>query len=158
MMQLSKATFCSAALACLLLLFSGVHAEEGAVTTPTRMDIFTTTDQPTLTIDRFAAEHPNVAIQVHTLDAIERYEDELSKALPSDPDAAKQLVLKRMQRLSKGSRDQLQHSATALATALNVGVEKFPAIVFDAEFVVYGLTDPFRALSYYRDWPLGAMP
>ena len=158
MMQPSKATFSGAALACLLLLFSGVHAKEGAVITPTRMDVFTTSDQPTLNVDRFAAEHPNVAIQVHTLDAIERFEDELSKALPADPDAAKQLVLKRMQRLSKGRRDQLQHSATALVTALNVGVERYPAIVFDAEFVVYGLTDPFRALSYYRDWPLGAMP
>ena len=158
MMQLSKATFFSAAVACSLLLFSGVHAQDHAVATPTRMEVFTTSDQLSVIIDRFAAEHPHVAVQVHTLDAIERLEDELSQALPKDPEAARQLVLKRMQRLSKGRRDQLQHSATALATALNVGVEKYPAIVFDEEFVVYGLTDPFRALLVYRDWQLGAAP
>ncbi len=91
---------------------------------------------------------------MHTLNAIETLEDELSRGLPADPDQAKRLALGRLQQLSTHNRSQLQHAATSIATALSYGVKKYPAIVFDGEFVVYGLSDPFRGLEHYRRWRL----
>ncbi len=142
----------SAELALLLGVAQLSQADNPALAT--RMDVFITADQPTKRLDAFVLRQPEIALRVHTLDAIENLEDELSRELPPDPREAKRLVLARLQQLSKGTRAQLEHSATAIATALLYGVEQYPSIVFDAEFVVYGLIDPFRALEHYRRWRL----
>ncbi len=118
------------------------------------MDIFTTSNQPIKRLNVFVLRHPEIALRVHTLDAIERFEDDLSQGLPADPQQAKRLALGRLQQLSTHNRTQLQHAATSIATALSYGIKKYPAIVFDGEFVVYGLSDPLRALEHYRRWRL----
>lgn len=120
----------------------------------TRMDIFVTAEQPIKRLDTFVAKHPDITLHVHTLDAIENLEDELSNGLPGGLREAKRLVLTRLQQLSRDKRAQLKHSAASIATALHYGVVKYPAIVFDAEFVVYGLTDPVLALMRYGRWRL----
>ena len=143
-------------LSTVLALFLGVaqlsYADNPA--SATRMEIFITAEQSIKQLDAFVLRHPDIALRVHTLDAIENLEDELSRGLPADPREAKRLALARLTQLNKDTRAQLQHSATSIATALHYGIEQYPAIVFDTEFVVYGLTDPFRALEHYRRWRL----
>ena len=78
-----------------------------------------------------------------------------SQGLSADPDKAKRLVLRKLQQLSKATRSQLEHSAKSLAKAVQYGIEKYPAIVFDGELVVYGLTDLSAALMHYRHWQAG---
>ena len=146
----SNAIFLGTMLAPLLGELS--HAEN--LTSVASMDVFITANQPIDRLDAFVLRHTDIALRVHTLDAIETLEDELSQGLPADRHQAKRLALARLKQLSKDNRAQLQHSATAIATALHYGVEKYPAIVFDTEFVVYGLTDPFRALEHYQRWRL----
>ena len=148
----SNAIFLGAVLA--LLVGLGALTQANNPASATRMDIFITADQPIKRLDAFVLRHPEIILHVHRLDAIETLEDDLSKALPADPYRAKRLALARLQQLSKESLAQLEHSATSIATALHYGVEQYPAIVFDAELVVYGLTDPFRALEHYRRWRL----
>ncbi|MCH8073422.1 MAG: TIGR03757 family integrating conjugative element protein [Proteobacteria bacterium] len=139
----------------LFILCQLTWAEKQMVMTPTSIEIFTTTDQRITAIDRFAVEHMDIAIQIYKLDAIKGLEDTLSEGLSADPDKAKRLVLARLQQLNKGTRSQLEHSATALAKAVQYGVEKYPAIVFDGELVVYGLTDLSVAVMHYRLWRSG---
>ena len=100
----------------------------------------------------------HIAIQIHEVDAIKGLEDTLSQGLAADPDKAKRLVLERLQQLNNETRSQLEHSATALARAVQYGVEKYPAMVFDGEVVVYGLTDLSVALMHYRLWRSGETP
>ena len=150
MSKTSNGFYVSAVLALFLGVAQLSQAEKPA--SATRMDIFITADQPIERLDVFVLRHPDIAFRVHTLDAIESLEDELSRDLPADPRSAKRLALARLKQLSKDTRAQLQHSATSIAAALHYGIEQYPAIVFDAEFVVYGLTDPFRALQHYRRW------
>ena len=146
--------FCVSAV---LALFLGVIqlSQADNLASATRMDVFITADQPIERLNTFVLRHPDIALRVHTLDAIESLEDELSRDLPADPRSAKRLALARLKQLSKDTRAQLQHSAASIAIALHYGIEQYPAIVFDAEFVVYGLTDPFRALEHYRRWRIG---
>ena len=148
MSETSKAIFFSAVL--VLLLGELIQAEQ--LPPATRMDIFTSSDSPIKRLNGFVSRHPKIRLHVHTLDAIETLEDELSQGLPADPQQAKRLALGRLQQLSTHNRSQLQHAATAIATALSYGVTKYPAIVIDGEFVVYGLSDPLRALEHYRRW------
>jgi len=137
-----------------LLLGLGERSQADNPVSASRMDLFITADQPIKRLDAFVLRHPEITLRIHTLDAIETLEDELSRGLPADPQRAKRLALARLQQLNKDTRSQLEHSATSIATALHYGVERYPAIVFDAKFVVYGLTDPLRALEHYRRWRL----
>ena len=140
----------------LLLVLSYVsQAEKLVVMTPTSIEIFTTIDQPISAIDTFVATHPEIDVRIHKLDAIKQLEGKLSQGLSADPDKAKRLVLRKLQQLSKGTRSQLEHSARSLAKAVQYGIEKYPAIVFDGELVVYGLTDLSAALMHYRHWQAG---
>ncbi len=146
----------SAIVASLLLVSSKVTlAETQTAMTPTSIEIFTATDQPISAIDTFVEEHPAIGVQFHQLDAIKRLQARLSRGLSADPEQAKHVVLERLQRLSKATQRQLQRSATALAKAMQYGVEKYPAIVFDGELVVYGVSDLSVALRHYRHWHAG---
>lgn len=139
----------------LFVLSLVTQAEKLVVMTPTSIEIFTTIDQPISAIDTFVAKHPEIDVRIHKLDAIKQLEGKLSQGLSSDPDKAKRLVLRKLQQLGKATRSQLEHSAKSLAKAVQYGIEKYPAIVFDGEFVVYGLSDLSLALTQYRHWQVG---
>ncbi len=140
----------------LLFVLSHVtQAEKLVAMTPTSIEIFTTTDQPISAIETFVAKHPETDVRIHKLDAIKQLEGKLSQGLSADPDKAKRLVLRKLQQLSNDTRSQLETSARSLAKAVQYGIEKYPAIVFDGELVVYGLTDLSAALMHYRHWQAG---
>jgi integrating conjugative element protein (TIGR03757 family) len=120
----------------------------------TRIDVFITADQLINRFDAFVAKHPEITVRVHTLDAIENLKDELSTGLPRDPREAKRVALSRLKQLSKNKRAELEHAATSIATALSYGVTQYPAIVFNSEFVIYGLSDPLLALEHFQRWHL----
>ena len=141
--------------ALLLVLSHVTQAEKLVAMTPTSIEIFTTIDQPISAIDTFVTKHPETDVRIQKLDAIKQVEDKLSQGLSADPDKAKGLVLERLQLLGKATRSQLEHSAKSLAKAVQYGVEKYPAIVFDGELVVYGLSDLSAALMHYRHWQAG---
>ena len=147
----------STVVALLLVLSHVTQAEKLVAMTPTSIEIFTSIDQPMSAIDTFVAKHPEIDVRIHKLDAIKQLESKLSQRLSADPDKAKRLVLDRLQQLNKGTRSQLEHSATALAKAVQYGVEKYPAMVFDGELVVYGLTDLSVALMHYGLWRAGEL-
>ncbi len=140
----------------LLFVLSHVtQAEKLMALTPISIEIFSTIDQPISAIDTFVAKHPEIEVRIHKLDAIKQLEGQLSQGLSADPDKAKRLVLGKLQQLGKGTRRQLEHSARSLAKAVQYGVEKYPAIVFDGELVVYGVTDLSAASMHYRHWQAG---
>ncbi|MEA2093693.1 MAG: DUF1525 domain-containing protein [Pseudomonadota bacterium] len=43
-----------------------------------------------------------------------------------------------------------------LARALQYGIDRYPAIVFDGQLVVYGVTELGQALHQYYHWQGGA--
>lgn len=145
------------ALSLVFVLNSVTWADKNAVIAPRSIEIFISGDQPTSRNAHFMEKHRGIEIRVHTLDAIRGLEHTLSRDLPSNSDEAKRLVLKRLQRLNNGDRIRLEHSATALAKAVQLGVTKYPAIVFDGKLVVYGLTDLSIALKQYRSWQAGEL-
>jgi integrating conjugative element protein (TIGR03757 family) len=143
----------------LILAFGpATQAQTVDAMTPTSIDIFTTTNQPISKVHAFVNQLPDIEVQIHKLDGIKRFEVYLSAGLPGDTGNAKDIALKRLGQVSKATRHQLEHSATALAAALQYGVQQYPAIVFDGEFVVYGVTDLSIALAHYRQWQQGQTP
>ena len=136
-------------IATLFALIPLAQSQAATRVTPTQIEVFVTSGQAINAIDSFRDHHPKIIVEIHKLDAIKQLEDLLSKGLPSDPAKAKDWALKRLQTLSQ---TELEQSARSLAKAVQYGLEKYPAIVFDGEFVVYGLTDLGLGLMHYRHW------
>jgi len=90
--------------------------------------------------------------RLYSVDRIEYLQQRLSSDLPRDPAQAKQAVLKRFQSMDADLSRQLENAAKGLAKALQYGIDRYPAIVFDGESVIYGVTDLDVATSYYRRW------
>ena len=91
-------------------------------------------------------------ITVYYIDRIDRIQQELSKDLPANPEAAKQTVLRRFQRKLS---HELENASNGLVQAMQYGIDRYPAIVFDGNAVVYGITDVRAAIQRYRQWQTG---
>ncbi len=91
-------------------------------------------------------------IEVYALDGIEGLEATLSERLSTDPNAARRVALKRVSQMDAVRIEQAQRAAVGLVRAAEYGIDRYPAIVFDGQAVVYGITDIGEALRYYRVW------
>ena len=94
-------------------------------------------------------------ITVYYIDRIDRLQKELSIDLPADPEAAKQTALHRFQRIDSHLSSELENAAKGLVQAMQYGIDRYPAIVFDGNAVVYGITDVRAATQRYRQWQAG---
>ena len=146
----------------ILLILAGnvVQAARNDAATPQLIEVFASTDLP-ITVG--AAINADVAsskndLQIYELDGIQRIEAKLSKDLSADPEQSKRIVLQRLQKLGAADRAQMQRAAMGLSKVVQYGVDRYPAIVFDGQMVVYGVTDLEAALQYYRAWRTGSQP
>ena len=114
------------------------------------IEVFTTSEHPAV-----GAEHERLriaAITTYAVDGLERFESELSEGLPADADTAKAAALRRIQQLDDARMAPAKNAAFGLAKAVQYGVDRYPAIVFDGRAVVYGVTDLVEALDRYEAW------
>ena len=131
----------------LLLSVAGcaqVHAQ--ASETP-RIEVFVAGDAPHL--------EKTAGVTVYRVDAIARLQAALSRELPGDPQTAKDIVLARVARLDTDQSLHLEQAARGLARAMHHGIDRYPAIVFDGQAVVYGITDIEVALGLWHRWRKG---
>ena len=89
---------------------------------------------------------------VYLIDRIYKLQEELSIDLPADPESAKSLALQRFQRMNTQLSRELENAAKGLVQAMQYGIDRYPAIVFDGQAVVYGLTDIPAATQLYQRW------
>ncbi|MGE0486176.1 MAG: TIGR03757 family integrating conjugative element protein [Gammaproteobacteria bacterium] len=114
------------------------------------IEVFTKSEQPVV-----GAEHKRVrtaTITIYAVDGLERFESGLSEGLPADPDASKAEALRRIQLLDDARMAPAKNAAFGLAKAVQYGVDRHPAIVFDGRAVVYGVTDVVQALDRFEVW------
>tara|TARA_R110002111_G_scaffold51311_3_gene89894 strand:- start:897 stop:1334 length:438 start_codon:yes stop_codon:yes gene_type:complete len=116
--------------------------------------------EPLTTIEVFTDALNPVAgsagtITVYHIDRIARLQQTLAKDLPSDPEAAKQTVLQRFQRMDRQLSIELANAANGLLKAAQYSIDRYPAIVFDGRAVLYGITDIQAATQRYRQWQAG---
>jgi integrating conjugative element protein (TIGR03757 family) len=137
-----------------LLAGHPVQADERAMVLPQRIDVFTTTAQPVSTeaVDGLVGRGVRLEPQVYQVDGLQAVEAVLSHRLPRDPAAAERVVRDRRARWDAHDRVGLQQSATGLTKALAYGLDRVPAVVFDGQGVIYGVTDLGEALRRYQQW------
>jgi integrating conjugative element protein (TIGR03757 family) len=119
--------------------------------TPIRIEVFTAGDRPIWppASDDIASLPP---IELYEIDGVTRLEAELSDGLADNPETARRLVQERFGQIDGSRLDVARRSAAGLINAAEYGVDRYPAIVFDGNAVVYGVTDIGKALRQYRTW------
>jgi len=127
----------------LLLTITSGNAVANAADGMTQVEVFTATDLEIVDESAIDTKDPyrNIDLQFYPLNGIQLIETELSKGLTSQPDQSERLVLQRIQMLDDRTRRRMQRSAVGLSRAMQYGIDRLPAIVFDGLVVVYGVTD-----------------
>jgi integrating conjugative element protein (TIGR03757 family) len=93
-----------------------------------------------------------VPVTVYDLDAPAREEARFSQGLPADRDQAMAEAKRRLADISQSEQDRINSAFDGLLKALQYGLDRYPAIVFDdGQAVVYG-TGLEEALGHYRKW------
>lgn len=140
-----------------LLVVTVAQAGQPVEVHPRLVEVFTTTES-SVTGDaaiNSQAVHGETEFHVYELDGIQRIEAKLSEGLTADPEKSKRVVLQRFQQLHEDDRARMQRAAMGLAKAMQYGVDRYPAIVFDGEVAIYGVTDIGEALHRYQEWREG---
>ena len=137
---------------CFLTVF---RAEASPLALSVHVEVFTTTShkvggQPANINEQKDGDRAD--IEVYELDEIQLVGAQLSRELPANPDQAKRLALHRIHDMDEHNRAHLQRSAFGLARAMQYGIDRYPAIVFDEATVVYGVVDLADALRIYQRW------
>ena len=145
---------------CVWLVSLVLLADTACADPPSVIEVFTSAERPLIKTDAndSGGDWQDLAITVYEIDGIQSLERELSLDLPVEPQQSKAMVLQRLQRFDAPTRARLHSAATGLSKVLQYGVERYPAVVFDGEAVVYGLTDLSVALEHYRAWQTGRQP
>ena len=145
----------NARLSCVLLSVLGLLPVQAETEAWPRIEVFTRADTPVTGLQGLAAgsgrEGPR--IHIYVLDGLHALEEQFSENLAHDPAQARRQALERIYRLNETDRARLQRTAVALARAVHYGIDRYPAMVFDGQLVVYGLTDLEAALALYRRQP-----
>lgn len=144
---MNKPTF----LLLLTAMLSPALLQAGSTHAPTlaHIEVFTNGNYP---VSNTASA--DVPIKIYDLDASIGLEEKLSAGLPSDPEQAKAMALKRLEALGAGRLAKMVNQAYEGTTqAMTYELVKIPAIVFDnGTSVIYGITDIEDAIRRYQVW------
>jgi integrating conjugative element protein (TIGR03757 family) len=136
-----------------VLLYSGVTlADQHQQNLPHVIEAFTSVKFPFVDARGIGNDSYGLDITIYEIDEIESIERDLSIDMPADPEKSKRIALERIQHMDDQSKTKMQIAAQGLAKAMQYGVDRYPAIVFDGQAVVYGVTDVQTALAHYRAW------
>lgn len=138
-----------------MILFSvNILGNQTAADPIKRVEVFTSTERPIVQIQEQDLGRKLVRIDVHAypIDGMQLLEDALSFDLPTDPQRSKQVALQRLQEIDEEAKSKLQLAAIGLTRAMQYGIDRYPAVVFNGEAVVYGVTDVAVALEHYQAW------
>ncbi|WP_405240731.1 DUF1525 domain-containing protein [Lentisalinibacter orientalis] len=111
-----------------------------------RMEIFATSDT------WIPDPPPEVTLTVYRFDGLRALETQLSAELPADPETATAEAAQRIRRLQADDFGRAEEAARGLSRALELGIDRYPAMVIEEQVILYGLRDPGVALDRYRTW------
>jgi integrating conjugative element protein (TIGR03757 family) len=136
-----------------VLLYSGAtFADQHQQNLPHVIEAFTSVKYLFVDARGIGNDSHGLDVTIYEIDGIESIERDLSIDMPADPEKSKRIALDRIQHMDDQSITKIRMAALGLAKAMQYGVDRYPAIVFDGQAVVYGVTDVQSALTNYRAW------
>ncbi len=137
----------------LLALSLNGYGNEHSKDTTVFIEVFTSGQFPIRGSETSGVRNNALGTITHyDLDGIYQLQQTLSQGLPNDPVQAKQLVLQRLQSMDAALSHRLENAGNGLVQALHYGIDRTPAIVFDHQAVIYGVTELDDAKEQYSQW------
>ena len=125
-----------------------LQAASPGASMPSSIEVFTNGRYPIS-----STTSASVPVQIYNLDAPGRLEDKLSADLPSNPEQAKTIALKRLNAHGPKLSGMVDQAYEGIIKAMNYELKKIPAVVFDdGASVIYGITDINDAIKHYQLW------
>lgn len=137
-----------------LLIFSLLFSVQALAIEPNQM-VVVVNDEQTQRLEGVGAvtryfNRKHGSFEIHSLDGVANFENELSKGLSSDSEKAKKQAKEMYEKMGKAAMTKLILKAyKAKMLTLNYQLEKYPAIIFDDKYVVYGEFNLNTALNRY---------
>jgi integrating conjugative element protein (TIGR03757 family) len=119
---------------------------QGMATGATSIELFATQAQ----LDAMGSLPASV--KTYAIDGLTRFEQSLSQSLPNDLTQATAMAEQTLRDLTTEERQALQHLVDGQLKQQQYRLDRYPAIVFDGQAIVYGTTDILRATGHYRSW------
>ncbi len=118
------------------------------------LEVFTTSQRPVVALAPKSATNAlfDYAVTVYEIDGLQFIERKLSHDLPIDRGQSQHLAMQRLRRLEEPEVRGMRAAAMGLAKAMQYGIDRTPAVVFDGEAVVYGMADVSAAVEAYEAW------
>ncbi len=138
-----------------MILFSvNILGNQTAADPIQRVEVFTSTERPIVQMQEegLGSKLTRLDVSAYAIDGMQLIEDTLSFDLPPDPQRSKQVALQRLQEIGEEAKSKMQLAAIGLTKAMHYGIDRYPAVVFNGEAVVYGVTDIAVALEHYQAW------
>lgn len=115
---------------------------------PNLIQVITYNNRAIQNID--TAKNLQISIEIFNLDDQFNLQDELSKDLPKDKDAAIEIAKQRTQAVNP---DRWENMWRGALLAKKYKISKAPAIIFNSgQQVIYGITDIKKALEIYKEY------
>lgn len=115
--------------------------------------IVTSDKYPVSTSGSFEGYIPKLTLL--NLDSVSQIESRLSDGLSANEKLATAEFHRRVEAVGKARLEsELRSAYQAVGAAMAYRLDRYPAIIFDEQVVVYGLTDLSQALEKYRQWRL----
>ncbi len=96
-------------------------------------------------------ERTNGTLAIHNLDAVTALEKSFSKNLPTIESEAQPEVHQRMNQYGEQQFEtDIIQAYQGLLTALLYEIDRYPVIIFDQAYAIYGMTDLKAALVKYQ--------
>tara|TARA_R110002124_G_scaffold270510_1_gene439019 strand:+ start:64 stop:495 length:432 start_codon:yes stop_codon:yes gene_type:complete len=138
----------------LSLAISDASADPAAPRIP--LEVFTTSERPVVALQSKSATNAlsGYTVTAYEIDGLQFIERKLSLDLPIDRGQSEALAMQRLQRLEEPELRRMRGAAVGLAKAMQYGIDRTPAVVFDGEAVVYGMTDVPAAVEAFEAWQM----
>jgi len=120
------------------------------------LEAFTTSQRPVVEFAPKSAANAlsGYAVTVYEIDGLQFIERKLSHYLPINRGQSQHLAMQRLRRLQEPELQRMRGAAVGLGKAMQYGIDRTPAVVFDGEAVVYGMADVPAAVEAYEAWQM----
>ena len=115
----------------------------------------------TLTVEAFTdsgqmpisvLQKPGLTVTLYDLSAPKHIEQELSAGLSTNPEAAAKVASQFIQANQEALAQRLMMAYQSHTKAMDYGLTHYPALVFNGQAIIYGVTDVLDGLNRYQTW------
>ncbi|MEJ2445024.1 MAG: TIGR03757 family integrating conjugative element protein [Exilibacterium sp.] len=144
-------------IACLLFLLMNISqiADADSQPLPNTMVVITSDNASLQQIEdiRRLLIQSGRGFSLHNLYAIQSLEHNLSKGLPNNETQAKAAFQQHLHKFGEAHfKSELVNAYQGFILASKFQIHRYPAIIFNNNAVIYGVTDLSFALKLYQDW------